>query len=223
MGGASPWNNPSIKEPPMAQSTKKIKWSLEADYYQACNCNYGCPCEFEAPPSMGYCEGMGAWRIRSGRYGKVKLDGLGLAFAAHWPKAIHEGNGTAALFIDEQADGAQREALLKIGSGEAGGAPFEIVAMTFAKVLEPQFVPFQFKGKGKTGRVSVGDKLVVEYEPIKNPVTGNAESIAVEHGTGFIFKKAECVSAKVNQCRLPGLSYSWPGKGGFLSKVKYGN
>ena len=54
------------------------KWFIEADYIQACNCDYGCPCEFEAPPTMGFCQGMGAWRINKGKYGDVTLDGLAL-------------------------------------------------------------------------------------------------------------------------------------------------
>ena len=37
---------------------KHVKWSLEADYLQGCNCDYGCPCEFEAPPTEGLCEGL---------------------------------------------------------------------------------------------------------------------------------------------------------------------
>ena len=123
----------------------KVKWNFEADYLQACNCDYGCPCEFSAPPTLGYCQGMGAWRINRGRYGDVQLDGLGLGFAAHWPKAIHEGNGTVCIFVDEKAKAAQREALIMIASGQAGGLPFEILATTFSKILEPQFVTLVFK------------------------------------------------------------------------------
>ena len=69
----------------------KVKWSLEADYLQACNCDYGCPCEFEAPPTMGYCEGVGVWKILKGRYGNVALDGLGFGFAAHFSPLPPEG------------------------------------------------------------------------------------------------------------------------------------
>jgi hypothetical protein len=112
----------------------KSKWNVEADFLQACNCDYGCPCEFSAPPTKGFCEGMGAWKIHRGRYGGVNLDGLGLGFAAHWPKAIHEGNGTVCTFVDEKASAAQRDALLAIASGQAGGLPFEIIATTFSKV-----------------------------------------------------------------------------------------
>src|SRR3974377_316470 len=93
----------------------KIKWKWEDDYMQDCNCDYGCPCEFNAPPTRGFCEGVGAWLVRRGQYGDVSLDGLGLGFAAHWPKAMHEGNGTVCLLIDQKANAAQRAAMLHVG------------------------------------------------------------------------------------------------------------
>jgi hypothetical protein len=201
----------------------KIKWSLEADYLQACNCDYGCPCEFSAPPTLGFCEGVGAWRINRGKYAKVKLDGLGLGFAARWPKAIHEGNGTVCIFVDEKANAAQRDALLQIASGKAGGLPFEILATTFSKLLEPMFVPFQFKLKGLNSSMQMGEAVVAAMAPIKNPVTGEAESVAVNHGTGFVFQKAECVSADEMRVSAGELKFAWPKKAGFVSKVKYGN
>ncbi len=64
---------------------QQVKWTMEADYLQACNCDYGCPCEFDAPPTQGFCEGVGAWRINRGRYGDVALDGLGLEFRLALP------------------------------------------------------------------------------------------------------------------------------------------
>ncbi len=202
---------------------KKIKWSMEADFVQGCNCNYGCPCEFEAPPTDGFCEGMGAWKVTKGRYGSVKLDGLGFAFAARWPEAIHKGNGTAVVVIDEKAGDEQREALLKIASGQAGGAPFEIVAMTFSKVLDPQFVPFKFTLKGRNCGVKAGELINVSLEPIKNPVTGQSESVKVVHETGFIFQSAECLSTKECRVSVGEINFSYPGKNGFFSRVKYGN
>lgn len=31
------------------------KWTIEGDYYQTCSCDYGCPCQFQAPPTQGFC------------------------------------------------------------------------------------------------------------------------------------------------------------------------
>lgn len=199
------------------------KWFFDADYLQACNCDYGCPCEFSAPPTTGSCHGVGVWKIDRGRYDELSLDGLGLAFAAMWPKAIHEGNGTVCLFVDEKASSAQREALLEIGSGKAGGLPFEILATTFSTLLDPQFVPFNVKINGLESSARLGDNFRIALEPIKNPVTGNAEQVAVNHGTGFIFKTAECASAREGSVAIDQMKFSYPNKAGFIARIHYGN
>jgi hypothetical protein len=199
------------------------KWSLEADYLQACNCDFGCPCEFSAPPTRGSCQGVGAWRISRGRYGHLPLDGLGLAFAAHWPKAIHEGNGTVCLFVDEKATSPQRQALLQIASGQAGGLPFEILAATFSRLLEPRVAPFEFEFHGRFSRVKIGDTMAVSLGPILNPVTGEPESVRIEHSTGFVFKQAECVASNEMRVSVNELNFSWPNKAAFVAQVKYAN
>lgn len=198
-------------------------WQFEADFMQACNCDFGCPCEFSAPPTLGYCEGMGAYRIKSGRCGDIALDGLGLAFCAHWPKAIHLGGGTGGILIDERADERQRDALVKITRGDFGGLPFEILASTCSRWLPPQFAPFEFKFDGRNSRVQIGACVNVAVEPIKNPVTGEAESVQIRHGTGFIFQEAEAVAATEMKVSLDELQFSWPNKAAFVASVRYHN
>ena len=201
----------------------KVKWNFDADYIQACSCDYGCPCEFSAPPTKGFCEGMGAWRIKTGSFGDIKLDGLAMGYAARWPKAIHEGNGTVCLFVDERANPKQREALLTIGSGQAGGLPFEILATTFSTILDPQFVAFQFNIDGLKSSFKAGQGLSASLGPILNPVTKEPEQVSVAHGTGFIFKTAECASADAMSVAAGKLNFSWPGKAAFVTTVEYGN
>jgi len=166
---------------------------------------------------------MVAWRISRGSYGDVKLDGLGMGLAVSWPKAIHEGNGTAEVFIDEKANSAQRNALMQIASGKAGGLPFEIIVTTFTKVLAPRFLPFQFHINGRNSSVKIGDVMDVVVEPIKNQVTGEPESVRIEHSTGFIFKQAECVSAAKMDVKAGELKFSWPNKAAFVTQIKYSN
>lgn len=199
------------------------KWFFEADYLQACNCDYGCPCEFSAPPTPGFCEGVGVWKIERGKFDDVSLDGLGLGFAAKWPKAIHEGNGTVCLFVDERANEQQRNALLQIGSGQAGGLPFEILATTFSTIMDPQFVPFEVTVDGLNSTARVGDGLRIALEQIKNPVTGDPEQVTVNHGTGFIFKSAECASAREGSVAVDGMRFSYPNKAGFIARIHYSN
>ncbi len=199
------------------------KWFFDADYLQACNCDYGCPCEFAAPPTTGFCEGMGVWRIERGKYDSVSLDGLALGFAAKWPGAIHEGNGTVCLLVDEKATPAQREALIAIGSGEAGGLPFEILATTFSTLLEPKYVPVEFNLNGLQSSARLGEGFRIALEPIKNQVTREPEQVTVNHGTGFIFKTAECASAREGAVDLKEMKFSYPNKAGFVARIHYGN
>jgi len=172
---------------------------------------------------MGFCEGMGAWRIERGDYDGVKLDGLGLGFAAKWPGAIHEGNGSVLLLVDEKASPEQREALITIGSGQAGGLPFEILATTFSTLLEPQFAAFEFNIDGVNSSVTVGSGFRITLESIKNPVTGEPEQVALNHGTGFIFQNAEACSARDGSIATENMSFSYPDKAGFISRIRYGN
>jgi len=204
-------------------SASPTKWSLEAEFIQACSCDYGCPCEFSAPPTRGFCEGTGGYHIIKGNFGDLSLDGLHLAFAANWPKAIHEGNGTLVLFIDEKASPEQRKALLTICSGQAGGLPFEILAATMSKVLDPIFTAIEFNFNGRESSLRIGDSMRITTEPIKNPVTREPESVRVDHATGFIFKTAEAVSAKECHVSVPGLSFAWPDKAAFVTTVHYSN
>ena len=39
----------------------------------ACNCDYGCPCNFNGLPTTGKCEGNWNWHIEAGRFGDVPL------------------------------------------------------------------------------------------------------------------------------------------------------
>ena len=54
-------------------------WQIEGRELINCNCSYGCPCQFNALPSQGFCQAMGGIAIDRGHYGEVRLDGLKLA------------------------------------------------------------------------------------------------------------------------------------------------
>ncbi|MGH9998515.1 MAG: DUF1326 domain-containing protein, partial [Nitrosopumilaceae archaeon] len=80
------------------------RWKIKADYVETCNCDYGCPCNFNGFPTYGFCRALVLYHIQSGNYGDVNLDGLDVVFVGSWPKAIHEGNGSSQLFITKKAN-----------------------------------------------------------------------------------------------------------------------
>ena len=101
---------------------------MHAYFLDACNCNWGCPCQFNVKPTHDNCEGVSGYHIISGYYGTgIKLDGLNMALIASWPGPIHGGHGKASFYIDNRADEKQFEALSNIITGRAGGGSFVVV------------------------------------------------------------------------------------------------
>ncbi len=175
------------------------KWSMKGRYLKNCNCAFGCPCDFNARPTHGPCEGMSGMEIDEGFFGDTRLDGLRWACAYHWPGALHEGNGTIQAVIDERADEKQREALLTILSGreQVDGTFFQIISMIVTNVLTPQFRPieFAFDLESRTARMAVPGMYETTSEPIRNPVTGDPHRIRVNMPHGFEYALAEIASA----------------------------
>jgi hypothetical protein len=98
------------------------EWTFKADYIETCNCDYGCPCNFNGFPSNGFCSALVGYHIRQGNYGSVKLDNLDVVDVYSWPKAIHEGNGTHQIFITNKTrEQEQKDAIIKIFTGKAKG------------------------------------------------------------------------------------------------------
>ena len=86
-------------------------WRLSGKVLVSCNCDWGCPCNFNARPTTGKCEGGWTWHVEEGSCDGTSLDGLNFSVYANWPGAIHEGNGEALLLIDERASVEQRAAI----------------------------------------------------------------------------------------------------------------
>ena len=168
----------------------RITWRIDGTYLLACNCDYGCPCNFQAPPTEGWCEGVIGFTIDSGTYGAVPLDGRKVFVAVKWPGAIHEGGGKAVLYVDDEATEDQREALTKIMTGEAGGAPWAILANTY-EIDGPHFVPIEARIDGKDTSVNIADQVRIRFQPIRNPVTGAEAFPQVRLPQGMIFKEGD--------------------------------
>jgi len=177
------------------------EWRLKGDWIKNCNCAFGCPCDFNAPPTHGDCKGLVGMRIAQGHFGEVRLDGLAFVVVLDFPGALHEGNGTIQPIVDERADPRQREALFAILSGQHAdeGTLFHIFSLIVARVLDPIFAPiaFDFDLDGRTARVSIPGILETETQPIRNPISGAPHRIQVVMPGGFEYRTAEIASARI--------------------------
>jgi hypothetical protein len=173
-----------------------INWSIKAREFANCNCNYGCPCQFNAPPTYGNCLVVSGMQIDQGHHGETRLDGLRFVAISRWPGPIHEGKGEGVVVIDERASEPQRAALLRIVSGqdtEPGATIFQVFAATFDKLHEPIFAPIDFEVDidARKGRLVVRGVTEGRGEPIKNPITGAEHRVRIDLPDGFEYLLAE--------------------------------
>ena len=180
-----------------------VDWMIRGPEIASCNCAYGCPCQFNALPTDGTCRAAVGMQIEKGHYGKVKLDGLRWAAIAAWPGPIHMGHGEIQPIVDERATPEQREALLKIMSGQdtdPGATFFAVFASMIDTVHEPLFKAIDFNVNMKTcdGHVHVKGLLDVKTEAIHNPITGNAHHAKLSLRESFEFSEAEFASGTIS-------------------------
>lgn len=176
--------------------TDTVKWTIHGREFANCNCAYGCPCQFNALPTHGNCTAVVGIQIDTGHHGNTRLDGLRIAGVLSWPGAIHLGNGQAFLIVDKRADAAQRDAILRIISGEdtkPGATVWSVFATTLSKVHEPAFadIDFEVDVKKRRARLKVPGYIDQRGEPIVNPVTGAEYKGAIVLDDGFEYTRAE--------------------------------
>jgi len=207
------------------QASKKVgetipNWQVTVDYIEACNCDYGCPCNLSGFPTYGFCRALVFQHIRKGNFGDVRLDGLSAIMAASWPKAIHNGDGTQRIYVSKEASKAQLDAIEKIWYGKAkGNGYFAIFASTTKYFLDPVQAEIKYKIDGKRSSFSVPGVLEVETQSFKNPVTGQESDPELHLATGFIWQKAKVCTTKVMRILSPNLSFDDSGKNAFVTDV----
>ena len=173
-----------------------VKWAIQGKEFINCNCAFGCPCQFNALPTHGFCEAVCGFQIDSGFHGDTRLDGLRFVSILHWPGPIHEGKGEAAVVVDVRATPKQREVLLRIINGqdtEPGATVFQVFSTTVEKVHDPIFAPIDFDVdvERRKARLVVPGVTEGRGEPIVNPVTGQEHRVRIDLPHGFEYSLAE--------------------------------
>jgi hypothetical protein len=139
-------------------------------------------------------------QIDQGYHGETPLGGLRIAALFKWPGAIHEGNGEALAFVDENADEKQRDALLKIMTGQDTdpfATMFAVYASTVTKMHEPVFTSIEFEVDvdARRGRLIVPGYVEMTGEPIRNKVSGAESRAQIVLPAGFEYSVADIGSA----------------------------
>ena len=175
----------------------KTNWHIAGECLGSCMCAWGCPCQFNALPTHGRCEGFGGWLIQAGHFGDTQLDGVRFAWLFSWPGPIHEGHGTRQVILDAHASPDQRTALLALFSGAQGGAFFEIFHAVCPHERETMVAPItlQIDRERRQGLLRIPEVGESRAAPITNPMTGEEHRARIVLPDGFEYKEAEMANA----------------------------
>jgi hypothetical protein len=199
-----------------------IKWKMEGDYFEGCNCDSICPCIFKGDPDEGYCNVTVAWHIQNGIYDdKVSLDGINVVALFHTPGNMITGpKWTAALYIDEKATREQTDSLATIYSGQAGGF-FAAAANMIEKMLGVKSIPIEFGVEGRRRWLHIQNLLDLQIQGTEG-ADPNQESLVVNPSFSAA-PGSDLVVATSSKYSFNDHGMKWDnsGKNGFYCKFKY--
>ncbi len=176
-------------------------WEIKGRELVNCTCEYGCNCQFNALPDKGHCHAVAGIQIDEGHHGDTRLDGLRIAAIFKWPRAIHEGNGEALAFVDQRATEDQRNALLRIMTGQDTdpfATMFAVYASTVTNMHEPVFtdIDFDIDVEGRRAQLRIEGYVEMDGEPIRNKVTGEESRAQIVLPAGFEYAVADIGSGR---------------------------
>ncbi|MEK6571131.1 MAG: DUF1326 domain-containing protein [Bacteroidota bacterium] len=174
-------------------------WALKGDYFDACACHYVCTCDFGGDPQAHGCEGVGAIKIKEGKYGDTSLNGLTAAFY------IKPGTEWS-LYVDESATEAQRDALEKL------------VTPRFAEVgkyLGVKTAKINFTYGGGKASLEIPNVMSAKGEQVMN----NKKPITVMNGMNPLADKVMAGKASVSQFKDYNKEFKYEGRNAWFGVI----
>ena len=151
-------------------------WTVNGQYYETCSCDFVCPCvpgQMAVEPTKGSCTFAMAFQIERGRFGDIVLDGLGFIVLGFTPGAMGKGDWLVGLVTDARANADQRDAIVAIASGSAGGPMAAVTGLvgTFLGV-EPAPITFERSGVSWSVKASSFVNMAASGAMGINPAAG---------------------------------------------------
>jgi hypothetical protein len=210
---------------PAVQAPARTPYRVTLHQIEACNCSTGCNCQFSGyPDNGGGCDAVIGFELIDGNYGNTPMAGVRAVVALSYPKAIHEGSGRVAVFVDEKASGSQREALLTILTGQAGGMPWEALAGTIAELKGPFFAPIEMSVAGTRSSIRVPGFVELEQTPIRDAVSGEEKEVQIVYPRGgFMWDKGNVCTTVRMKATVEDLRFEHPKGYACYARTKWTN
>ena len=168
-------------------------WRVSGSYFEVCNCEAPCPCRrLGGRPgrrsSYDTCDFALSWMIKDGHFGATALSGLRVAIAGRFDNTEPARVGLpqmrppwrVILYVDEQANPEQRQALEDIFLGRAGGTSAGNYAAKIAEVYAVRPARIELDHTPGRERLRIGElvdaataKPYVTADPISCGIPGH--------------------------------------------------
>jgi hypothetical protein len=199
-------------------------YRVKGVFLETCNCDSGCNCNFGGFPDHGSCEALIGIKIDEGKIGDVDLSGMKVVLAVKWPKAIHEGDGAAAIYIDDSATEEQVGGIATILTGQAGGMPWEILATTLSSLDGPHLKPIKMDVNGRNSGFSIDGICEVKFTPLMNPVTGEENEVHIVFPKGgLIWDDGDNAATSVMKVDTGSIKFDHSGQSAIFAPVEWTN
>jgi hypothetical protein len=163
------------------------RFDVVLDQIESCNCPPNCPCQFAGKPTNGSCHFLIGYHVQKGTFGSVRLDGARFVVICLYPGAIHEGNGSVVLFVDDSLTEAQTDAITQILSGKHGGMPWEALAATVTAFEGPVRSKIEMIVNGTRSSFRIPKVLELQQTPLTDSVSGTEKEVHIVYPQGGFF------------------------------------
>jgi hypothetical protein len=195
---------------PRRRTVSTPAWKVKGQYYETCSCDFVCPCivtQLAAKPTKGSCTFAMGFKIDEGHYGDLSLDGLGFIVVGFTPEEMGKGNWSAGVIVDERASSEQRDAIVAVASGAAGG-PMGALSGLITNFVGVESAAIAFDRSGMKWSVNSSSFVSMSGEPamgIDPRTTAPLQLANTGHPAASTFTLARAVQSQVN---VFGLSWS---------------
>lgn len=196
----------------MPAASTATRFDVRLDTIESCNCPPNCPCQFAGLPTNGSCHFLIGYHIQKGTFGKVHLDGANFVVICLYPGAIHQGNGSVGLFVDDALSNDQVDAIAQILSGKHGGMPWEALAGTVTSFEGPIRSKIEMTVNGTRSSFRIPTVLEVQQTPLKDTVSGAEKEVHIVYPKGgFFWDDGSVCTTAVMKSDHSSLRFAHPG------------
>lgn len=156
-------------------------WKVSGQYYETCSCDFVCPCilgQMAVSPSHGSCTFAMGFQVEQGMFGQVPMDGVGFVVLGLTPEAMAIGNWSVGVVVDERTTPEQRDAVVSIVSGAAGG-PMAILSGLVGTFLGVETAAIRFERSGMKWAVKASNLVDMAAEGAMGLNPGASEPLHI--------------------------------------------